>query len=359
MLHHVRLMKEEGYRFVALLHERGPLIKALEDEGVSCIVEPFRHYGLRSSLRQPGFIVKIADAFRSRVRFVRRAVAELKRMGRPVVHAQSILCGYAVLAAKWAGCPLIWHVREERKQRLIYTWRRLCLRWLPSHVVLVSHAIARQYRLGRRATVIYNFAEFPDDAVRNPRSRGEKPVVVYVGALSDAKGAPEFVESCANLHSRGVGFKAVMVGDGQADYVARLRETLRVRGLDQVVELRGYEDDMRRVYRAGDILMFPSRTDALPRAVMEAMAYGLAIVATRVGGVPEMLGDGEAGLLVDRGDVAGLTNAVRRLLLDGEFRARTAANARARARRMFSPGAYRTAMNELYARVLAPSRHPA
>jgi glycosyltransferase involved in cell wall biosynthesis len=89
-----------------------------------------------------------------------------------------------------------------------------------------------------------------------------------------------------------------------------------------------------QLLRRAEIFVISSRSEGMPMALLEAMAYGLAVVATRVGGIPEALDDGVEGILVEAEDPAALAAAIDRLAADPGERARFAAAARARAERL-------------------------
>src|SRR5690606_25912636 len=104
-------------------------------------------------------------------------------------------------------------------------------------------------------------------------------------------------------------------------------------------------------YRLADVAVLPSRMEALPMMLIEAAAFGLPAVATRVGGVPEVVRDGETGYLVEYGDGAGLRDALRRLA-DPVRRGEFGAAARNRWQRLFSPEPFAAALAEVYGELL-------
>src|SRR5690606_18057296 len=105
---------------------------------------------------------------------------------------------------------------------------------------------------------------------------------------------------------------------------------------DDIV-LTGYRADAGALVAGADVCVMPSIwQDALPLAVMQPMALGLPVIASDVGGIPEMIADGDSGLLVPPGDVQALAAALERLLLDGALRSRLGASARATVKSRFS-----------------------
>jgi glycosyltransferase involved in cell wall biosynthesis len=127
--------------------------------------------------------------------------------------------------------------------------------------------------------------------------------------------------------------RAVAVGFGELEHeLPRLAAEL---GISDRVTFTGRRRDVRRLLPAFDLKCLPSRREAYPLAVMEAMAAGLPVVACDQGGVPELVSDGEHGLLFRSGDHLALAASLRRLLVDAPLRARMGAAARRRAEREF------------------------
>jgi glycosyltransferase involved in cell wall biosynthesis len=166
----------------------------------------------------------------------------------------------------------------------------------------------------------------------SPRSR--EPLVVSVGRLVEKKGFAHLIDACLLLHERGVTFRCVIVGEGELE--ARLRKQIASRGLEGVVEMVGPrpQEEVFRLVREAAAFAAPCvvgedrNRDGLPTVLLEAMALGTPCVSTDVTGIPEVIRDGETGLLVPQGDAAALAQAVARLLGDGELRVALAGAAR-------------------------------
>jgi glycosyltransferase involved in cell wall biosynthesis len=103
-----------------------------------------------------------------------------------------------------------------------------------------------------------------------------------------------------------------------------------------MIHFTGYRRDMDRVYSVVDLLVLPSLSEGLPNVVLEAMAHGIAVVGTRVGGVPEVIEDGLSGLLVPSADAGALARAIVTLLLDPALRRAMGEAGRERVERRFS-----------------------
>lgn len=162
-------------------------------------------------------------------------------------------------------------------------------------------------------------------------------VAIYVGGLVETKGMSELATAAEGLLKKYPRLKLVCIGDGpQRDRLAGLAN--RVGRADAVLPAGDIPpEDVPRYLQASDFFVLPSHSEGLPQAVLEAMNCGLPIVATRVGGVPEAVIDGQTGLLVDAKDVGQLGDAMERMIVDEAFRLATGLAGLARAREVFDP----------------------
>lgn len=170
-------------------------------------------------------------------------------------------------------------------------------------------------------------ATLPTPASREP---GDVLRLIAVGRLSPEKGQAGLIEALGLLRERGVAVTLTLVGDGPEE--AMLRAAVAAAGLGEVVTFAGRLDEratLAAIARA-DLLILSSFMEGLPVVLMEAMALGVPVVATRVAGIPELVRDGETGLLFDPADWAGLADAIERLAGDTSLRARLATAGRAR-----------------------------
>jgi colanic acid/amylovoran biosynthesis glycosyltransferase len=180
---------------------------------------------------------------------------------------------------------------------------------------------------------IYNGLDLKRFPYRAPRDR--PPRVVSVGRLVEKKGFADLVEACAILADRGCRFTCQIVGTGPLE--AELRGQIERLGLEATVELLGPrpQDEIIPLVQGAAVFAAPcvvgadGNRDGLPTVLLEAMALGTPCVSTDVTGIPEVLRDGETGLMVPGHAPAALAAAIERLLGDAELRTRLAAGARA------------------------------
>jgi glycosyltransferase involved in cell wall biosynthesis len=234
--------------------------------------------------------------------------------------------------------------------RMPVLWRRLCdtLDRVDLPVGVSESICARLAETGkcrREPLCIYlsrDAAQFTPPADKSQvRARLGWPmnsiVAIYVGGLVETKGMSELAAAAEGLLKKHPRLKLVCVGDGpQRDRLAGLAS--RVGRADAVLPAGDVPpEDVSRYLQASDFFVLPSHSEGLPQAILEAMNCGLPIVATRVGGVPEAVLDGQTGLLVDSKDVGQFRDAMERMIVDETFRLAAGRAGLARAREVFDP----------------------
>jgi glycosyltransferase involved in cell wall biosynthesis len=175
-----------------------------------------------------------------------------------------------------------------------------------------------------KISILSNAAAEPPDYPL-PRS-DDATRITFLGQLGDRKGTPELVAALAGL-SRSINWVATIAGDGE---VERTRTDVQMKGISNWVEVPGWIDVQARndLLRRTDILVLPSFSENLPMVIIEAFSYGIPVIATPVGAIPEVIEHGRTGLLVPVGDVGALRNAMEVLLSDLPFRARLGSEAK-------------------------------
>ena len=176
-------------------------------------------------------------------------------------------------------------------------------------------------------------------------------VVGTVGNFTRKKDQESLLRAVARLVPDLPSLRVVLIGSGPLENDLRaLAASLRIA---EVTDFTGSRDDVREVLPGLDVFALSSRFEGLPIALLEALAAGVACVATSVGGVPEVLTDGEDGLLVGPGDPDALAAAIRKLLADAAFRAGMGSRAGWRARDFRIDRAVRR-IEQVYDRALQP-----
>ncbi len=316
------------------------------------------------------------DVIGERFRFDTRVVGDLRRIvaqRAPDIIESHMIKSHFLVKVSELGRQLPWvafhhgYTKTDLKMQL---YNRLN-RWsLPSaaRVVTVCNAFALQLvsagvppgKIFVRHNAIGAAVPAEEQEVRELRQRlGVRPddrVILAIGRMSREKGHIDLINALDELRRLDpeLNFKLIIVGDGpERESVERLAAELDV--LDRVA-LAGHADDVRAYYALADVLALPSHSEGSPLVLLEAMAAGVPVVATKVGGVPEIVVDGTSALLVAARDPRAFAVALERVLADAQLMQALSANALKRSRQEFSPETYARSLVELYLELLAGTR---
>ena len=202
-----------------------------------------------------------------------------------------------------------------------------------------------------RVRVIRNAIPLPPgeetgDSARPP-SASARPIVLTVARLDPQKNLSDLIRAAAQVP------EARFLVAGEGPMRSALESEIRAHALDGRVELLGFRSDVAELLRACDLFVLPSLFEGLPLSVLEAMAAGKPVIASRVGGTDEAVVHGETGILVPPSDPAALARAIRELLADPATAQAYGARGRARVAREFSVDAMVERVSALYDELLA------
>lgn len=337
---------EHGFDVIVAAHGAGPLREAAATPSGARFV-PLEHVRRRiHPLRDVAGLLEL--------------VRVLRRERPDIVHANSSKAGVlGRLAAYLAGVPIriftvhgwAFSAHSGAASRL-YRWADRLVRPLTTATICVSdrdlaRGLAAHTCTAERTVVIPNAVDVRHaPAARHERAR---PLVVAVGRLKAPKDFLTLVRALAQLPASA--FEAVIVGDGPDR--AELEAEIRRLGIGDRVLLLGERRDVPRLLAGADLFVLSSTSEGMPVSVLEAMAAGLPVVGSGVGGMPELVVDGTTGLLVEPGDPDGLAVALGRLLAEPELRRRMGDAGRERAGERFDLERFWQAHLELYSRELA------
>lgn len=285
---------------------------------------------------------------------LRRLVGLLRRERVQILHTHTSKAGFlGRLAARLARTPAVVHTPHGhvfygyygRALTLLFVWlERAAAPWADRIVVLTEREMEEhlERRIGRREQFVVIPSAVDLDAVRAqapPRAEARRRlgfgpadlVAVGVGRLVPVKGFDLLVRALPAVVQATPAARLLLVGDGPER--ARLEAEARALGVAGHVVLAGAHADVAPFLAAADLLVAPSRNEGLGKALVEAMALGLAVVATRVGGIPTVVADGETGRLIPPENPGALARAVNELLRDPGLRQRMGEAGRRRAER--------------------------
>lgn len=288
----------------------------------------------------------------------RRMMVWLDRFWPEIVHVNCLPQIKGAAAARALGLPVVWHVREILPPGHRRRWFARQLARHASRIVAVSEAVAgwiRDEGLGDRVSVVHNGVDLGDRVPDPDASRvelglpPEAILVGFLGGMAVHKGVGDLLVAAERAMTELPAMHVVIPVYGPAAEVEACRHRVETSSDPDRIHLIPPVGDVSTLLAALDLVAFSSVwPDSLPRVVMESMAAGRPVVATRVGGVPEMVVDGETGLLVEPGDVAGLASGIGLLARDSERCRRYGAAAARRAHESFSVAAHVDAMERVF-----------
>jgi glycosyltransferase involved in cell wall biosynthesis len=340
---------------VVALTRRGPVADEIEAAGV-----PLQLVAGQPGPRDPAAFVRL--------------VRLLQRERPDVVHTYLITaCLYGRLAAFAAGVPLVLaaeqNVYERKPRRHVLLERVLAARTY--RVVACCEAVGRFYQQqvgvpSSKIAVVFNAVRFGEQPGSGDREAAlaalglpaDALVVGTLGRLTEQKGQRVLLHAVAELARRLPRLVLLLAGAGQLrDELERESDRL---GIADRVRFLGLRRDRATLYAALDVFVLPSRWEGLSLALVEAMGAGRAVVATAVGGNPEVVADGRTGLLVPPDDPSTLADALARLLASPDERASLGVAAAAEARSRFAIEQHVAEIAALYRDGLAErARRPA
>jgi len=283
------------------------------------------HYQLAEALQKRGvpvhYITMNAPLY-THAREILKIARLMARADISILHCHGSRANViGALAAKMSGIPVVSTVHgwiTDSRKMMFYKW--LDLKALKHHdrLLPVSEKL-RNELLGHhidtnRLTILRNIPPAGNGLkMVAKQTAGAKDVLHlgYVGRISKEKGIECLLTAMKTLSSR-KSYRLHVIGDGPERQSAEQR--VQEWGLENQVCFHGYVSDIERYYRMLDVLILPSFTEGTPLVVLEAMTFGLAIIATRVGGIPEILADGENGIIINPGSADELAAAIAYLL---------------------------------------------
>ena len=252
-------------------------------------------------------------------------------------------------------------IRNSRRQRVAARLAIALSRWFDGVEVVSAPLLAelpRSVRESERVAVVHNALVLEDYVPRNYREsvraglgvHADSPLIAVIGRLSVEKGCLEMIEAFGELAGEDARLHLVFVGEGPLEF--ELARLARGRDWRDRLHLVGHQAAVQPFLEAADLVVSPSRTEGLSNVILEALAFRRPVVATRVGGNPEIIEDGVCGLLVEPHRPQEIAEGIRRLLRDDLLRERCAENGRTRVATAFSFEGRMRAEERFYERIL-------
>ena len=336
--HHDRGLVEP---IVVALGARGPIAREIEACGVRTL-----HLDMPPGVR-PSAILRIAEVLRA------------ERIDLLHTHNTKPLL-YAGPAARLAGVRAVIHTRHGQRhaalarQTMLFRLAARCA----DRMVCVSAESAERCRAEGLDTRALRVVPNGVDCGRfAPHGGDPNGPILFVGRLSPEKDVATLIEAMAILRRSDQTASLLIAGGGPC--AGEIEALVRVRDLAGAVRLLGPVDDIPALHRTAGCFVLPSRTEGMPLTVIEAMASALPVVATRVGGTPEVVEDGVTGTLVPAGDAPALAAALHRMRSAPALARAMGEAAAARARERFEARVMVRAYEDIYRETTAMPAHAA
>lgn len=325
--------KENGWESHITFAQEGLMVKEYERNGHSSQVIPHNSWLRRNKLFY--FLKDFLVELRKSLDFKK----VIKTYNPDLVYINTSVSISAAFAAKSLKKPVVWHLRELPffvGGEMIFPGFltktiQFIFRKLSSQIIANSKNVAINL-LGdselKNSIVIYNSID--EKCFQNSNSLNENKLKATIegdfdyligipGMLRPMKGHLFLLETIANYFKKDKSIKWIITGDGAPDYVKQLKTFVKLNGLNERVQFLGSITDMNSFYRICDLIVIPSKSEPFGRTVIEAMANEKPIIATKVGGIPEIIDDEKNGILVEFGDTTQLRNAILRIKSDHQF----------------------------------------
>ena len=324
------LMKRLGESFVSIFatNYRGPITERLKELGVKYYI-----------VEERGFLG---------FKYIANFMKIIKSEKVDILHLNTLtpFCKYAGIAGFLLRIPIVWVVRENpmisRSRRL-----RFWLKFLSSKIIFVDRDTKEKLLPGKRSTVeiIYNgvdideFKPFSSNILFEKFNvEANKKLIGYIGLITKRKGLEYLIKALPIIKERFNKFKLIMIGGYKTNeeaYFSEIKELIKRLNLESDVYFTGELPDIRYPLNNLELIILPSLEERCSRTLLESLACGKAVVATRVGGTPEIIDDGVNGILVEPRNEQQIANAILKLLTNDEMRKKMGMNGRIKAENNF------------------------
>ena len=273
-----------------------------------------------------------------------KVVSVIKERQIDLVHVNGAFFLAPALAAKFLRKPLVWHLNDTVVPSGVARGLGWLVQRLADEVIVAAEAVVLHYGIkGENYHVIHAPVDVTRFGVKRASlHRGRRKRIGLVGNWNPLKGLEVFVQASAIIKQFITDVEFIMAGarlDSHAGYAQDIDQLIDRLDLRENIQCEGFIDDMPQFFRGLDVLVLSSWSEASPKAVLEAMAAGVPVVATDVGGVREILapsGDDAAGVVVPKADADGIAWQVIRILEDKKLAICMGENGRERANALFS-----------------------
>ena len=306
----IRYLKVESpdYHIAILFTKQGELVELLTQEGFEVYV--FEKRGVLNT-RAPAVWHRLIHYFR----YLRLLFA----FKPDLVYSNTIVNFGEVVLAGLVKIPVLLHMHEgmgfSRKCR--YRLKISC--FFAKRIIVGSNYVNRvlNYLTGQVGVVIYNGVDVPNDIPVKRRLKGNPLRMGVLGSINPNKGQQVTIESLRILIERGQSGELKIAGKvGDEEYHIQLCDFIKSQSLGEFVQFVGVVPDTEDFLKSIDLLIVPSFDEAFPTVILEAFSMGTLVVASDVGGIPEMIQNDVNGFLFKVGDSMMLADFIEKIILD-------------------------------------------
>lgn len=327
-----------------LCPRKGPLEEKARDLGIRTYLITYKYWLMRRKFSWRYLLylpINFIGIFR-----IKRLI---DRLGIDLVYTNTCTVISGALAGKLCGKKHVWHIHESIGNKELYfnlwgTHKNVfrAIYSLSDRIIVNSNSVRSQFpeECRDRISVVYNGFDAAAYSI-NSREREElrakygikdkEKAVSVIGSISERKGQKNLVGAMPLILSRCPSVKLIIAGvstDPKKRYEDELRGIIDSNRLHDAVKFVGFVDNISEIYKITDCLVVPSNDEPFGRVVVEAMLFGIPVIAARVGGIPEIIENGRNGILIDSNEPAVIADAVVGLLNDDTAAGSYAAEAR-------------------------------
>ena len=349
-----KLVRKAEINLSVILFNEGRLKKEIAALGVPVKVFPENRWGSGKI-----FLELVREFKKSNIRIIHTHKYKDTILAAPAAK----LCGIPHVVRTVHGLREPFAGLQAFKMSCYEAIERTVHRHCVDSIIGVSSQIESKYKAEgevSRVTCIRNGIDLEGKLIQTDRWRTRKDLGIdsetcligTVGRLTPVKGIPYLLEAASVLLRQGAKVKILVVGEGsiRQDLMAQTRSL----GITDRVVFLGHREDTDALLQALDIFALPSLSEGVPMALLEAMAAARAVVASRVGGIPEIIEDGFEGHLVEPMDVKGLAERCRRLIESPDVARKMGEQGRKRVERDFSATTMADRVASVYKELLMP-----
>lgn len=257
----------------------------------------------------------------------------MKEYNIDIVHTHRYVMLYAIPAAIMAGVKVRIHTVHNIATKEVDGYRRILAHFFFKHCgvipvsisPLIQKSVVKEYNITKEQTpVIYNGSDLNKCLVKTNYSASEPFNILHIGRFNPQKNHSVIIDAAQKLKEEGLKFVIKLIG-GAGNEEQRKQE-VKLKGLENEIVFCGLQGNVYPFLQAADCFILPSLYEGMPITLVEAMGCGLPIIASAVGGVPDMIENGKSGILI-RPNAEELTSAIKRLIENEKLRESLGKNA--------------------------------